>query len=895
MAIRPPPTAREEERIARLRAYGILDPDLALPALDELVKRAQDVAAFPMAWLSFFDGRRERLRARAGVAIAYLSRDQSLAFANEALAAPFFIDDLAASDLRTHALVAAGPQARFVGILPLVAPDGLVVGTLTVLDRKPRKLRKPERTALANIASLAMARLEARREALEAASVRGEVAHRDTPAEKLEEETLRRRAAEENFAREREFSEAVLDSLAGAFFLVSSDGVILRWNAALSAAVGYTHPEIGTMHPLDFVSPRDRQRVEDAMREVFEQGREMALEAEIIDREGNFRPYALSGKPLRVGDRTYLIGVARDITLRKRTEQQIARAKERLDLALTGSRLALWDWDLRNNKVYFNESWSSLLGNAPQESTFSGSEVMQWNHPDDREVFAAALGNATKGVSDEFDCEYRVPSSSGEWIWVHSRGKVMQRDGGGQALRMTGTSTNVTKRKHAEERAEYLATRDALTGLPNRLLLHDRLEQGVSNAARHHTGFAFMFIDLDRFKTINDSLGHQVGDELLKRVAGRLTACVRASDTVARLGGDEFAVILANLEDDDDEGAQQVAEKMIAAMGAPMLIESQHLSTSCSIGISLYPADGKDSATLMKNADVAMYFAKEKGRNNYQFFSAEMNARAQERLSVENYLRLALKRNELLLHYQPRMKISTGELVGAEALIRWQHPRRGTLLPGKFIDVAEDSGLIVPIGEWVLENACAQIRAWQRTIAPGLRISVNLSVGQVVDGERLYRAVEAAVKRSGIDPATLELELTESHLMQNIPEKAALLNRLGSSASASRSTTSAPATRRFRTSRRCRWTRSRSTARSCATSTPTRTTRRSSRRSSRWRIRCTCRSSPKAWRLRTNSGRSRSSAATSTRDSTKARRLRPRSSSAATASRRATPSAPPGA
>jgi diguanylate cyclase (GGDEF)-like protein len=311
------------------------------------------------------------------------------------------------------------------------------------------------------------------------------------------------------------------------------------------------------------------------------------------------------------------------------------------------------------------------------------------------------------------------------------------------------------------------------------MLLHDRLEQGVLNAARHHTGFAFMFIDLDRFKTINDSLGHQVGDELLKGVAARLMTCVRASDTVARLGGDEFAVILENLRDDDDEGAQQVAEKMIASMAAPMLIDNQPLSTSCSIGISLYPADGRDSATLMKNADVAMYYAKEKGRNNYQFFSAEMNARAQERLSVENYLRLALKRNELVLHYQPRMKVASGELVGVEALIRWQHPRRGLLAPGKFIDVAEDSGLIVPIGEWVLEHACEQIRLWQRAVKPGLRMSVNISVGQLLDGERLYRAVAQAVKRARIDPATLELELTESHLMQNIEEKAALLNRLG--------------------------------------------------------------------------------------------------------------------
>src|SRR6185295_9501480 len=201
----------------------------------------------------------------------------------------------------------------------------------------------------------------------------------------------------------------------------------------------------------------------------------------------------------------------------------------------------------------------------------------------------------------------------------------------------------------------------------------------------------------------------------------------------------------------------------------------QHLNTSCSIGISLFPDDGKDSAALMKNADVAMYFAKEKGRNNYQFFSAEMNARAQERLSVENYLRLALRRNELVLHYQPRINVASGELVGVEALIRWQHPRRGLLAPGKFIEVAEDSGLIVPICEWVLEQSCALAAEWQRRFRPGLRLSVNLSVGQVTDGERLYRAVSHAIQRSGIDPSTLELELTESILMQNIAEKAALL------------------------------------------------------------------------------------------------------------------------
>jgi diguanylate cyclase (GGDEF)-like protein/PAS domain S-box-containing protein len=577
---------------------------------------------------------------------------------------------------------------------------------------------------------------------------------------------------------EKDFSAAVIESIPGAFWLASPEGEILRWNRELSAVTGYSDAEIGSMRPVDFISARDRASFEAATRRVLDAGEETKLEAELIDRGGNVRPYAITGKPVRLGGRIHMMGLGSDITMKRRAEQQMLRAKERLDLALSSSSIALWDWDLRADRVYFNENWNRIRGGAPAESTFSGAEVLEWNHPDDREIFRVALSNTLKAVSEEFDCEYRIASGSGEWVWVHSRGKVTHRDAAGKAQRMTGTSMNVTKRKATEERAEYLATRDGLTGLPNRVLLHDRLEQAVVNATRLRTGFGFMFIDLDRFKTINDSLGHHVGDALLKQVALRLTSCIRASDTVARLGGDEFAVILENLKDQHDEGAQQVADKMIEAMGAPMLIEGQHLNTSCSIGISLFPADGKDTATLMKHADVAMYFAKEKGRNNYQFFSAEMNARAQERLSVENHLRLALRRHELLLHYQPRMSFA-GELLGVEALIRWQHPRRGLLPPDRFIDVAEDSGLIVPIGEWVLEAACAQAAAWQRTVRPGLRLSVNISVGQVVDGERLYSAVARALQRSALDPSTLELELTESLLMQNLGDKAQLLNRLG--------------------------------------------------------------------------------------------------------------------
>jgi diguanylate cyclase (GGDEF)-like protein/PAS domain S-box-containing protein len=771
---------RDDERLARVRAYGLADGRHE-PALEDLVRRATGATHCPVGWLALFDESGERLCASVAAPFGRLDARDSPFLARDA-DKTLVISDLDLEEaLCGEALGAGKPPLRFYAAAALRTPDGVIIGALSVADHAPRRLRASECTALENLAALAVARLESRLAGGSAPSKAIEpiAAEFQRLSALLEDEITVRRDAEAGLRREMEFSEAVLQSLPGAFYLVSRAGELLRWNETFHVATGYSQREIAALGPLDFVSPKYRALVEGVFREMFDTGREVSFEAEMLDKAGNVRPYLFSGKPLTMGGETYLIGIGRDISLKKRAEQQMLRAKERLDLALTSSNLALWDWDLAAQRVYYNEGWAAILGESRREATFSAAEVVQWAHPDDREVFNVALANTMKGVSESFDCEYRIRHVSGEWLWVQSRGKVTQRDAAGQALRMTGTSTDITKRKEAEERAEYLATRDALTGLPNRVLLNDRLEQAITNGARSRTGLAFMFIDLDRFKTINDSLGHQVGDELLKRVAERLESCIRASDTVARLGGDEFAVILENLRDDDDEGAQQVAEKMISSMAVPMLINNQHLNTSCSIGISLYPVDGRDSATLMKHADVAMYYAKEKGRNNYQFFSAQMNARAQDRLAIENYLRLALRRNELLLHYQPRIDILSGDMVGVEALIRWQHPRRGLLGPGKFIEIAEDSGLIVPIGEWVLEQACNQAREWQRTIGPGLRISVNLSVGQVVDGDRLFAAVEHALESSGIPPSTLELELTESLLMQNIDEKAALLNRLG--------------------------------------------------------------------------------------------------------------------
>jgi diguanylate cyclase (GGDEF)-like protein len=330
------------------------------------------------------------------------------------------------------------------------------------------------------------------------------------------------------------------------------------------------------------------------------------------------------------------------------------------------------------------------------------------------------------------------------------------------------------ERKRYQEQLEYQANYDALTGLPNRNLLHDRLKQSVY-AQRFVRSIGVVFLDIDHFKFVNDSLGHNTGDKLLQKVAARLLDSVRDGDTVARLGGDEFILIL------NDQTGQEVIyramQRIISRITEPVEVDGQELLVTASAGISLYPQDGPDVETLLKNADAAMYRAKEKGRNNFQFYTAEMNRQVNERLKMESSLRRALDRNELELYYQPRIRIADGALVGCEALLRWQHPELGLTLPERFIGLAEETGLIIPIGEWVIRTACARARVWQKDGAAPLSVSVNLSMRQFRQ-EALSSAIDDALRVSGLDPRLLEMELTESLVMQDTEAAIRVLERL---------------------------------------------------------------------------------------------------------------------
>src|SRR5665213_1189343 len=321
----------------------------------------------------------------------------------------------------------------------------------------------------------------------------------------------------------------------------------------------------------------------------------------------------------------------------------------------------------------------------------------------------------------------------------------------------------------------HLAQHDGLTDLPNRTLLNDRLSQAIALGRRHQQLLAVLFLDLDRFKHINDALGHDFGDRVLRIVAQRLLHCARSSDTVSRQGGDEFVIVLSEISQALD--AEVCAAKILTALSAPFYIDQHELYITASIGIATYPEDGREADGLLKHADLAMYHAKSNGSNNYQFFEASMNARAAERQSLENDLRHAIEREEFILHYQPKIDLATGAIIGVEALLRWAHPERGLILPGQFMAIAEESGLIVPIGRWVLMEGCARARAWRDAGLPPLRLAVNTSAVELRT-KGFVAGVHAMLMQAGLVPGDLELELTETFLLQDVDSTTKVLGAL---------------------------------------------------------------------------------------------------------------------
>jgi len=449
---------------------------------------------------------------------------------------------------------------------------------------------------------------------------------------------------------------------------------------------------------------------------------------------------------------------------RKATEMALRQSEERYLLAVEGSNVGIWDWDIISGEVYYSPAVLKILGRTDYAGFNTTESWLKYVVQEDQQGLRQAIRTHLLGKTSHLEFEYQIRRHNGELRWVVTRGLAL-RDELDHAYRLAGSLEDITDRKRAEDQIRFDAIHDTLTGLPNRALLLDRIQQQIKNIQRHpQARFAILFLDLDRFKLINDSFGHMAGDQLLIEISNRLKACLKLSDTLARLGGDEFVIILEEIS--GEAGATQVAERLLLQLKQPFVLEGHEIYTSSSIGIVLNHDHHRKADDLLRDADTAMYCAKSEGKDCYKLFDSRMHEHAATRLHLEAGLRKAFEANEFEIYYQPYFGLARERLAGFEALIRWLHPQKGLLLPGEFLGVAEEIGLVADMDRWVLMQACYQLVEWNANFpqAEPLRININISP-RLFDQHDLPAYLGELLQETGVDPSQLQLEITESCLI----------------------------------------------------------------------------------------------------------------------------------
>ena len=552
--------------------------------------------------------------------------------------------------------------------------------------------------------------------------------------------------------------------------LSAGDGWVRFLGHARSPAVTLGAELIAMMHPDDRVA-----YTEALVRALKGEAQVLDAEFRIRTRKGDWKWLHARGRVTEHaadGRAKRLSGTVADIDERKRAESALAQREQRFRDVVEASGEYVWETDAEWRYTYLSERVEAVLGYARAELLGKKPrDFMPLGEPKAVDEWFAGRGDEAKPFRDLL---HRMITKSGGVIWLSVSG-VPVRDAQGAVTGWRGTGADITARKHAEARIEHLATRDSLTGLPNSTLLADRASQAILSAARNRSQFALLCIDLDRFKLVNESLGHRAGDALLRSVAERLGNIVHGEDTLARLGGDDFVLIQAIKSVED---AAALAQRVLGVLARPFTVEGKALNVAASVGVSVYPNDGRDFLELLKNADAALYHAKESGRGTWRFFAPALNVRAGERLRLENELRSALTRGELVLYWQPVIH-RHGRLVGAEALVRWQHPQRGFLGPEHFVPLAEDCGLIRAIDDWTLERALSQAGAWQRRYGKRLWFAVNVSAPGLSQGAAYVGKLKEVLAQNGLEGKTVELEVTERVLMSSLAENIATLEAIG--------------------------------------------------------------------------------------------------------------------
>lgn len=891
--------ANEVERLAALHDPRILDVH-SEAQLDAVCSTAAALFCVPIAGVSLIAGDRPWFEARCGIAADATPRD--VAFRTHAtLSDDVLVVEDATADVRfaDAASVTGEPHIRFYAGAPLILGSGVRLGTLYLIDSKPRSFSDEHRTRLQDLARIvvALVALDRGRPSIEAAPeerirsqapvVAGETRDRSLAdalpqmvwvtscadggtiytnrqfdsyhgpiGSRPEERTGRNHPADADrmgqawqqaVAQEHSYSvdrrlrrhDGVYRWHTLTMVPVRRDGMVVEWlgtaldiedivtaRSALEQAtdllrlaqevagagvwqwnldedVVHHSPESARMHAIPCepgstawvdvslsewgarVHPDDVAQMHVARSTALPAGTTHQVEFRVRQAgEGDayrrltgfsriIRDEA-TGRPLRI------VGLNLDVTEGRTTqdalvesEARLRASEERLALALDSGSDGLWDWDVATGQAWFSDRWQTMLGYEPGEVEQHVDSWERLTHPDDIERARVLHMEHFEGRTESYACEHRIRGKSGEYVWVLSRGRVASYDADGKPLRIVGTHIDITERKASEHRIAYMARHDVLTGLPNRAVFHEHLEHRLSEIGRGRGQAALLCLDLDRFKSVNDTLGHPAGDDLLCQIANRLLATVREGDVVVRLGGDEFAIITSHFE--HAHQASMLAQRVIDAVGQPLDLGGNLVTVGVSIGIALAPTDGDAAATLFKNADLALYRAKASTGNTYCFYEAGMDAAVQTRMQLEFEMRQAIMCGSFALHYQPIMHLAGDRIVGFEALMRWPHPTRGMIAPGEFIPLAEETGLIVPLGDWALQEACREAASWP----DDLRIAVNVSAIQFQQ-PGLEQSVLSALAAAGLAPHRLELEITESVLVQDAEAVIACLHRLKS-------------------------------------------------------------------------------------------------------------------